>query len=42
MGTVLLGLVAWALLAAVCGIVVGRMIDTIEGEDEFDDRRGCC
>jgi hypothetical protein len=37
---VLFGLVAWALLSGVCGIVVGRMIDIMQGPDEFRDPRG--
>jgi len=37
LASVLIALLAWALLSWVSGIALGYMIDLMEGEDEFDD-----
>jgi hypothetical protein len=35
--SILIGLVAWALLACVCGMVVGRIIEVMHGDEELRD-----
>jgi hypothetical protein len=37
LASVLIALLAWALLSWVSGIALGYVIDLMEGEDEFDD-----
>lgn len=35
--SILIGLVSWALLACVCGMVVGRIIELMDGDEELRD-----
>jgi hypothetical protein len=41
MESVFIALAAWTLLAYVCGLAIGRIIDLLGGGDKFDDPRGC-
>jgi hypothetical protein len=37
LASILIALLAWALLSGVCGIALGCMIDLMEGGEDFDN-----